>query len=302
MKIALAFLLVGLSSCFVSTDANAIRGQRKLTEAEGFFHGRLMFFILFRLEKSKGCTRCSDAEKYYMDRCIVEDLCLLLKLLTEDMKCSKPDFLHKMNIGIDINIFFNAVEHSKIDDLHKMLRPAGKLDIFVNKIVDALNGILKEVNMDLGKIIESQNDLLGGVLNAVTGVLSGVIGGVLGGVTGVLGGALSGITGGLGGAIGGLTGGLGGAVGGLTGGLGGAVSGLTGGLGGAVGGITGGLGGAVSGLTGAVGGITGGLTGALGGLTGSLGGLTGGLGGLTGGLGGGGSGKGSGAAKGGLLG
>ncbi|XP_075457005.1 uncharacterized protein LOC142495413 isoform X1 [Ascaphus truei] len=287
MKIALAFLLVGLSSCFVSTDANAIRGQRKLTEAEGFFHGRLMFFILFRLEKSKGCTRCSDAEKYYMDRCIVEDLCLLLKLLTEDMKCSKPDFLHKMNIGIDINIFFNAVEHSKIDDLHKMLRPAGKLDIFVNKIVDALNGILKEVNMDLGKIIESQNDLLGGVLNAVSGVLSGVVGGVLGGVTGVLGGALSGITGGLGGAIGGLTG---------------AVGGLTGGLGGAVGGITGGLGGAVSGLTGAVGGITGGLTGALGGLTGGLGGLTGALGGLTGGLGGGGSGKGSGAAKGGLLG
>ncbi|XP_069812916.1 uncharacterized protein [Dendropsophus ebraccatus] len=267
MKITLVFLCLGV--CLGLTNAFIAGGRKKMSEQEAYSHGRMMTLVMKRWNDWQSCHRCTEIERYCIEKAIVEDLAFILRLLANDMGCTLQELVGRADFKIQIVYVYNAVEKGDCDTLTRILRSNGLLNHYIQVIVGLLNKPLHDSNVELGGMLKAVNGILGGTLNAALGLAEGVLGGALG------------ILGGAGDAVGGLVGGLTGAAGGVLGGLTGAAGGVLGGLTGAAGGV---LGGTLNAATGAVGGALGAATGALGGAVGAVGGLTKGLGGITKGL------------------
>ncbi|XP_063301284.1 uncharacterized protein LOC134600826 [Pelobates fuscus] len=244
MKFAIVFLFLGIGSCLVSTNANAIR-KKKMTEAEAMSNGRGLAFIMNRYSNYKNCARCSDIERYCMEKAIVEDFVLLIKLLAGDMGCSHRDLLGKLNIKVHFEYVYGAFERNDIDTFCKHVRANAQFDALVQGLSSILVEPLKQSNVELGGVLNSVNGALGGTLNIALGLVDSVIGGLLGGTLGAVGGVVGGAVDAISGVAGGLLGGATGVLGGLTDTAGGLVGGLTGGL---TGGLLGGGGGKKGGL------------------------------------------------------
>ncbi|CAH2277275.1 Hypothetical predicted protein [Pelobates cultripes] len=185
MKFAIVFLFLGIGSCLVSTNANAIR-KKKMTEAEAMSNGRGLAFIMNRYSNYKNCARCSDIERYCMEKAIVEDFVLLIKLLAGDMGCGHRDLLGKLTINVQAQYVYGAFERNDIDTFCKHVRANAQLDALVQGLSSILVEPLKQSNVELGGVLNSVNGVLGGILSPALSVVNSVIGGVLGGTLGAV--------------------------------------------------------------------------------------------------------------------
>ncbi|XP_075198415.1 uncharacterized protein LOC142301275 isoform X1 [Anomaloglossus baeobatrachus] len=241
----------------------------------------------------ENCHRCSEAELLCLHKAYVHDICFILRILTQDSKCSYQDLISRLNLGRLGGSLLIALQTGNCETFTVHLRQQGKLNVFMQSVCGVLKVDLKGVNVDLDVVIVSVHQvvgtlggamklvghLFGGFAHLVGNVIGGIgnaVGNVFGGVTNIAGGITGGVAGGLGGVFGNLAGGLGGAVGHITNTAGnvlGSAAGAAGGLGGGVANAVGGLGGAVGSVAhGAIGSATGMASGLAGGVLHSVGG------------------------------
>ncbi|XP_056425413.1 uncharacterized protein LOC130367057 [Hyla sarda] len=227
MKISLSFLLLGISLALTNAfilNNNKNKNKNKMGEKEAFSHGRAVTLVMKRWNDWQNCHRCSEIERYCMEKAIVEDIIFILRLLANDMGQSVKDLVGTVDFKIQIQYVYNAVDNGNCDSLTQVLRSYGLLNHFVQTVIALMNKPLKDSNVDLGSICKGVNDALGGILGSVLDIvenLTGVVTGLVGTATGVVGDVLGSATGALGGVVGSATGVAGNLLGTATGLLGG---------------------------------------------------------------------------------
>ena len=273
-----------------------------MLKTEGLAHGRMMALILKRWNIMENCR--NEEERFCMQKAIVKDLCFVIKMMSEDLKCSHQEMGARLKLGNLSGLYMNAILKDDVHTFTWNLIQQRKLNYFMQCAFTEVNIHLNQCNVDLSGIMQSVHSVTGGCLigsglkivgdtiGLATTVLSGAANlagnlatGVLGGATHLAGNLVNGVVGGATHLTGGLANGVGSAThiaGNLaTGVLGGATH-LTGGLANGVGSATHLAGNLATGVLGGATHLAGNLVnGVVGGATHLTGGLASGVGGAT---------------------
>ncbi|XP_031754693.1 uncharacterized protein LOC116409725 [Xenopus tropicalis] len=212
MQTTVAFLLLGLCSCFVTADDQRVAGRQMLASQKDYYV-RKVHYILYKLQSIEDCG-CSGQQKIEREKCLVEDILITVRMLAMDYKIPLEELVDKLFGFVKDKVLI--LEALKANNIHTLTRALGgtvrviaqnikyvvpRLMSLVNCLVgsvgDTLSDLLRQLNIGSGNLLDLQNGLVGNLLSTVgsvpgliqkvqdiTGCLTNDVGSLLGGIIG----------------------------------------------------------------------------------------------------------------------